>query len=259
MTTVAITGAAGEAGDVAVGAFEDGSRTLFTHREHDDIDSRILDVTDRDAFVDALSDEDVLVHLAWVPGSKDQWDTDHEANVRGVYNAYEAARENGLDRVVFASSNHATGMYNREDPADEESMVADATTAVDPAMPARPDGYYGVAKVACESMGSYYADRFDVEAVNLRIGWLMTEDELRATQDGPSGRARFARAMWLSHRDFRQLLGGAAREPVATSPLTVNAVSRNDDRYLTLTEAALHLDYRPRDNAAAVLDDDRPS
>lgn len=255
MTTVAVTGAAGEVGRVVVEAFDDGARTLFTHREHDDLDSDTLDVTDLDAFVDAVGDEDVLVHLAWVPGSKEEWDEDHERNVRGVYNAFEAARENGLDRVVFASSNHVTGMYNRDDPAGEETMAENPTTAVDPTTPVRPDGYYGVAKVACESMGSYYADRFDVEVVNLRIGWLMTEAELREKQDESLGRTRFARAMWLSHRDCRQLVGAAAREPLATSPLTVNAVSRNDDRYLTLTEATLHLDYRPQDNAAAVLED----
>lgn len=254
MTTVAITGAAGEVGREAVRAFDDHPTTSFTHRPREDIESTVLDVTDRDAFVDALGDEEVLVHLAWGPAGRTGWTDGHEANLRGTVHAYEAARANDLQRVVFASSVHATGMYNRDEPGEMESLSTDASTAVHPADPPRPDSYYGVAKVASESMGSFYADRYGLEVVSLRLGWLQTHEELRAMRSAPDARVRFARATWLSPRDCRGLLRAAALEPLPSNPVTLHGVSRNADRFHSLTETALAVGYRPRDDAAEVLD-----
>jgi L-arabinose 1-dehydrogenase [NAD(P)+] len=254
MPRIAITGAAGEVGREAAAALEHADPTLLTHSEAEDLDSDVLDVMEPEAFVDALAGEDVLVHLAWAPTESDDWTEGHEENVQGTFNAYEAARRSGVDRVVFASSNHAVGMYNAEDRTGKESTVEEPREVVSPDRPTRPDSLYGVAKVACEGMGQYYAERYGMEVVNLRIGWLMPASELRTVHaESRADRARFARAMWLSPRDWRQLVRAAATAPLSASPLTLNAVSRNDERFLTLTETALHLDYRPRDNAGEVL------
>lgn len=254
MGAIAVTGAAGEVGREALDAFDRDELSLFTHHEHEDLHSQTLEVTDREAFVEALSGHDVLLHFAWAPAPRQEWTGAHVQNIRGTHNAYEAARRNDLDRVVFASSVHVTGMYNRDTPGDMESLAPDPDRVVTPEDPPRPDSYYGVAKMACEGLGSYYADRYGVEAVSLRIGWLMPRSELRETcaETGPT--RRFARATWLSPRDLRAAVGAAAEQPLATTPLVVNAVSRNDDRYLTLTGGAMHLGYEPRDNAAEVLD-----
>ncbi|NEU57610.1 NAD(P)-dependent oxidoreductase [Halorussus sp. MSC15.2] len=250
---VAITGAAGKVGRQALLALCGHDVTPVTHREHEDLEGPTLDVTDAEAFADALSGQDVLVHLAGNPSPDADWEGVFEPNVGGTYNAYEAARENDLDRVVFASSNHAVQMHNVEDPAEPESMREDAR-AVRPDDPTRPDSYYGVSKVAAEALGEFYADRHGIEVVNLRIGWLMDEDQLRETQDGDDeARARFARAMWLSHTDCREAVKSAVGADLPESSVTAHAVSRNDDRYLSLTETMRKLDYRPRDNSAEVL------
>lgn len=251
---VAITGAAGNVGRVAVDAFDRDRLTLLTHREHEDMDSELLDATDRDAFVDALDGVDVLVHLAWVTGDRSGWSEGQEANLRIATNAMAAARENDLDRVVVASSAHVHGMYNRDDPAKFESTVEEPTTAVDTETPPRPDSYYGVAKVATEALCSYNADRYGLDVVVVRIGWLMSREELRETESEPADRRRFARAMWLSHRDCRALLRAAAETPIDRSPVIAHGISANGDRYLALTETMQRLDYRPRDDSAAVLD-----
>ena len=57
--------------------------------------------------------------------------TGHEANVRMTANAFDAALDVGVDRVVVASSAHVVGMYNRDDAADMRSTVADPTDTVD--------------------------------------------------------------------------------------------------------------------------------
>ncbi|UPV99324.1 NAD(P)-dependent oxidoreductase [Halorussus gelatinilyticus] len=252
---VAITGAAGRVGREALLALCGHDVTPITHRDHDELEGPTLDVTDREAFAEALAGQDALVHLAGNPSPDADWESVFGPNVGGTYNAYEAARENDLDRVVFASSNHAVQMHNAADPAEPESLREDART-VRPDDPTRPDSYYGVSKVAAESLGDFYADRHGLEVVNLRIGWLMDEDELRETQTGDESEEakRFARAMWLSPGDCREVVERAVDADLPESPVVAHAVSRNDDRYLSLTETMRKLDYRPRDDSAEAVE-----
>src|ERR1700759_1880039 len=41
------------------------------------------------------------------------WDDILQSNIIGCYNLFEAARKQGVKRVLFASSNHAVGFYPR--------------------------------------------------------------------------------------------------------------------------------------------------
>jgi L-arabinose 1-dehydrogenase [NAD(P)+] len=112
-----------------------------------------------------------------------------------------------------------------------------------------------VSEVACEGLTNFYADRHGIEAVNVRIGWYMSEADLRSNTDDDvePGRARFARSTWLSPRDCRDLFRRAALADLPESPVTVNAVSRNDERFYSLTETIRAIGYQPRDNAAETL------
>ncbi|PSQ19633.1 hypothetical protein BRD00_00980 [Halobacteriales archaeon QS_8_69_26] len=100
-----------------------------------------------------------------------------------------------------------------------------------------------------------HAHRHDLEAVNLRIGWYMSEADLWATveEDGDPGRTRFARATWLGPHDCRDVHRKAATVDLPENPVTVNAVSRNDDRFHPITETMRLLGYEPRENSAEVL------
>lgn len=234
-------------------ALDDYDLTPITHSESAALDSLVLDVEDRKRFGEVLADQDVLVHLAANPSPDAAWADVREPNLDGTYNAYAAAVDNDLDRVVFASSNHAVHGYNVAEPGEPESLVDDPR-AVAPDDPPKPDSLYGVTKVAGEALGSYFADRHGLEVVNLRIGWLMTPEELVETQAGPDDHARFARAMWLSPRDCRQALRLAATRPVRDSPVTAHAISRNDDRYLALTGSLRALGYSPADEAIETIE-----
>ena len=255
MARIALTGAGGNVGREILGAFGDSEVVPFTHSEHEDIDSELLDVTDPGAVADALDDFDTVVHLAGASSPSADWDTVVDVNVHGTKHVLDAAVENGVDRVVFASSNHAVGMYNAADPADPESMVLDHARTVGADAPPRPDTYYGVSKAACEGLTNFYADRHGLEVVNLRIGWYMSEDDLRKqTGDGVEPeKDRFARAMWLSPRDCRDVHRKAATADLPENPVTLFAVSRNDERAYTLTETMRTIGYEPRDNAAETL------
>jgi len=257
MTNIAITGAAGNVGRAIVDAFpsDDHELTLFSHSETDDLETTLLEITDREEFVDALAGQDVVIHLAAIASPRAAWDELRGPNIDGLYNAFEAALENDLERVVFASSNHAVNMRNTVSPIRPESTVG-MPEVVRPDGATDPDTYYGVTKVFGEAMGSYYANRHGLEVVNLRIGWLLTRDELRQEcreRDGAG--ERYARAMWLSPGDCRRLLNAAATATLETSPLVAHGISDNSERFLSLSETMQALAYRPTDDAEAVLSD----
>jgi L-arabinose 1-dehydrogenase [NAD(P)+] len=256
MTRIAITGAGGTVGRAVVDGFGDEHEVVaFTHSEHTDLDSTLLDVTDPDDTAAKLDGFDVVIHLAGASSPDADWETVSETNVQGTKHVLDAAVSNGIDRVVFASSNHAVGTYTA-DGADPEAVAPGDHSPVPADAPASPDSFYGVSKAACESLVAFYANRHGLEAVILRIGWYMPASELRAVtgDDAAPGTRRFARAVWLSPRDCREIHRRAATADLSRTPITVNAVSRNDDRYFTLVEAMQSLGYSPRDNAAEILD-----
>lgn len=255
MARIAVTGAAGSVGTEALAALdatEHHEVTPVTHREREGIDSVVLDVEDADAVREALAGHDAVVHLAGDPSPEASWDSVLTVNIDGTRNVFEAAVANGLDRVVFASTNHVSQMYNIGDPAAPETLGPDARpVTVDD--PPRPDSYYAVSKVAGEALGSYYADRHGLAVVNLRIGWLLTPAELRDLQAEPEDEARYARAMWLSPRDCRAAVRRSVDADLPSSPVTANVVSRNGERYLSLLEGMRALGYRPADDSADLL------
>jgi L-arabinose 1-dehydrogenase [NAD(P)+] len=252
MATVAVTGAAGRVGRVTLAALSDEHTvTPITHRERD-LDSIVLDITDRDAVQDAFAGQDMVIHLAGNPSPKADWDSVLSTNIDGTQAVFEAAVTNDVDRVAFASTNHVQHMYNVEGPEQVNTTKADART-VDHDDPFRPDSFYGVSKMAGEGLGSYYADKHGLEVLNLRIGWLMDEEQLLETQSDTPGTARHARAMFWSPRDCRHAMRRVVAADLPENPLTVNLLSRNSDRYFSITHAMRSLDYRPRDDATDII------
>jgi uronate dehydrogenase len=181
-----------------------------------------LDLTDFHAAREVMTDVDVLVHLAAI-GSEDDFPRLLDANVRATYNVFEAARQAGVRRVVFASTSHVTGFYPR-------------TELVGPHHAPRPDTVYAVTKVFGEALGRLYADKFGLEVVCVRIG---------AFSDVPEEPA--ARSMWLSRRDAVDLFSKCVSAPV-TDFTVVYGVSANADSWWDNSSAG-SLGYAPQDSA----------
>ncbi|MET8610454.1 hypothetical protein [Streptomyces misionensis] len=108
-----------------------------------------------------------------------------------------------------------------------------------PQEPARPDGLYGVSKVAVEALGRLYADKFDLSVICLRIGSF----ELMPTEPRHL-------ATWLSPRDAVGYIRAALTGPPSTRFVTAYAVSANTRRFWKLPDAS-ELAYVPVDNAEA--------
>jgi L-arabinose 1-dehydrogenase [NAD(P)+] len=256
---VAVTGAAGSIGRVTLEALEDGFEvTPLTHREHDDIDSVVIDIINgRKKLTEAFAGNSTVVHLAGNPSPEADWESVLQTNINGTYNVFEAARQAGVDRIIFASTNHVQHMYNAADPGSPELTGTD-TRPVSPDDPARPDSYYGVSKLTGEGLGSYYADRHGMNVINFRIGWLLTREELLNYQNESEGRARQARVLWLSPRDWRHAIRQAIKTDLSGVE-TLVAQSRNQERYFSLIETMRTIGFQPQDDSSEVVTDDTNS
>lgn len=68
----------------------------------------VADLADKAAVREAVRGVDAVLHLAGI-SLEAPFEKILEANIEGTYHLYEAAREEGVGRIVFASSNHAVG------------------------------------------------------------------------------------------------------------------------------------------------------
>jgi uronate dehydrogenase len=143
-------------------------------------------------------------------------------NFIGAYNIWEAAFQNGVRRVIYASSIHAVGMY-------------DKTEFIGTDVPHRPDTFYGLAKCFAEDLARMYWDKRQVEAVCLRIISCAQVNTARGL------------GTWLSYDDLIRLVTSAVTTPI-TGFSIVYGVS-NNDRVGVDNSKASFLGYRPQDNA----------
>ncbi len=116
------------------------------------------DILDADAMREATQGADAVIHLAANTGvapSVEAPRMDCNVNIIGTLNALEAARANGTERFVFASSGAPLGV--QIPPLHEE-------------MAPRPASPYGASKLAGEGYCSAYFHCFGVQTVALRFG-----------------------------------------------------------------------------------------
>ena len=157
------------------------------------------------------------------------WEVIRERNLVGTYNLYEAARLEGVRRVLFASSNHAIGFHER-------------TTMLDSRSPTRPDSLYGVSKVFGEALASLYHDKFGIESVSLRIGTCI---------ERPKDRRHLA--TWLSPDDMVRLVERMVRASKVGHSIVYGA-SANAERWWDDRETR-QLGWVPRDSSQPWADE----
>lgn len=164
-----------------------------------------------------------VIHLGGIADEADFHDL-AQVNIVGTYHVLEAARRAGVTRVIFASSNRLTGAY-------------DVETSVSVAMPGRPDGFYGVSKVAGEALCQLYADKFALSTYAIRIGTYAPEPtsqrELRT---------------WLSPADAMRAITAAMTAPEHHA--VFYAVSHNGELWWE-QEAGRAIGFSPQDTAAS--------
>lgn len=239
--TVLLTGASGRMGRTMRGALAERFEqvTLFSRSQIHPLGDRerlvIGDLASPQPIAEACAGADVVIHLG---GKADEAGFEEilDANIRGTYHVFEAAKLAGVRRVVYASSHHVTGFQ----PVDQLTSV---TT------PVRPDSYYGVSKVFGEALGRLYHDKWGLEVVCLRIGVCREEpensDQLRT---------------WLSVEDSIGLVVAAATHPLTDGFTTVYGVSNNARRFWDVgtAEEIMFLPRRSADEFTGKFDATAP-
>jgi uronate dehydrogenase len=170
---------------------------------------------------------DAVVHLA---GNPDEASLPEELDSHVVTTGalLDAMVAHGVNRIVFASSNHAVGRTPRTD-----LLGVDA--------PPRPDTFYGVAKVAAEALLRLYVDRYGIDAVAARIGSFLAQPD-----------SRRALSTWLSHDDAVRMVEAALTVP-DPGYAVLYGISANSRAWWDLAPGR-RLGYRPHDDAERFAD-----
>ncbi|MDQ0797033.1 NAD(P)-dependent oxidoreductase [Streptomyces sp. B1I3] len=232
--TVLLTGAAGGLGTLMRGllpAYGYELRLFDVNPVEGEPDAVTADLGDKDALREAVRGVDAIIHLAGI-SLEASFDKILRANIEGTYNLYEAAREEGVRRVVFASSNHAVGYTPRPLPGDPLIPVATAR---------RPDTFYGLSKSFGEDLAQFYWDKHGVETVSVRIGSCFME---------PTSVRMLS--VWMSPSDGARLFHAALTAP-DVGHTVVYGSSANTRLWWDLTTAR-SLGYEPQDDSEQYAD-----
>ena len=239
MKTILITGAAGDVGThlrrELAGKYRIRASDLRSLKK---ISNEAFMRADISRMADALRitrGVDAIVHLGGY-SVEGPWEGILSANIVGCYNVFEAARRNGVKRIVFPTSNHAVGFYPRTQTIDHRVYI-------------KPDSRYGVSKVFGEALGSLYADKYGMQVFLMRIG---------NVNPVPIDKRRLS--IWFSPRDLAQLVTIGIEHPGIRFEI-VYGVSGNQRSWYDNSNAA-RLGYRPQDDseeyAAEVLAREKP-
>ena len=232
--TVLLTGAAGGLGTLMrnlLPAFGYQLRLLDVRPIEGDPDAITADLADRKALREAVRGVDAIIHLAGI-SLEAPFEKILKANIEGTYNLYEAAREEGVGRSVFASSNHAVGFTPRPQgtpPLDPSELIPIDT-------PRRPDTFYGLSKSFGEDLAQLYWDRHGLETVSVRIGSCFPE---------PTSVRMLS--IWMSPADGARLFD-AALTAENVGHTVVYGSSANTRLWWDLSTARA-LGYEPRDDS----------
>lgn len=167
---------------------------------------------------------DAVVHLAGY-SVEGPWEGILSANIVGCYNVFEAARRNGVKRILFPTSNHAVGFYRRDQVIDHRVYI-------------KPDSRYGVSKVFGEALASLYADKYGMQVFCMRIG---------NVNPLPIDKRRLS--IWFSPRDLAQLVTIGIEHPGIRFEI-VYGISGNKRAWYDNANA-FRLGYKPQDDSEA--------
>lgn len=239
---VLITGAAGNIGGKLAahfGATGQYELVLLDRREGPGIAAADLSVFN-ESWAGLFAGVDTVIHLAGDPHGTASWDSVMRLNIRGTQNVLRAARNAGVRRVVFASTNQVMLGYRfRTD-------VNPVTTDLPPA----PLSPYGISKLFGEEIGRAFAEETGISFIALRIGYFQPGEN----RPGPHMQiGEWGQSMWLSNDDMNHAVERAIEAEDVPFAI-VNLVSDNPGMRWDLEHTRRTIGYEPRDGAPIVLE-----
>jgi len=235
---VLLTGAGGAVGTALRTVWQQEGRyelTLTDRKPVEDAQSTVKtgDICDYDFIQELVEGQDVLDDPVYLSqsnvGAREGTLTDIGLHML----LFESAVRAGVKKIVFASSNHASGWNERQDP-----QVKHLPEHI------RPDGWYGAMKGMAEVAGRWLVNGHGIHFTSIRIGSFGAEvsvpNSLRAC------------SYCLSPADAAQLFGLAVDYDGPEKFLITYGASDNvygeHEGFLDLTSAKEVLGYKPHDN-----------
>lgn len=203
------------------------------------------DIADFDSILPAFKGIHTVVHLAGFTDDVTDWEGNERVNIRGTYNVYEAARLNGVKRLIFASSGGTMLGYELESPyteivAAEYDKIPESWTMITHEWPVRPINFGYVSKVFGEVLGRMYSDQYGISVLNIRVGAVLPDDKPLLRRHYPG---------YLSHADCVQMIEKCIDAPEMIQYEIFDAISNNRYRWRDIDPARQTLGYEPTGSA----------
>ena len=253
---VVITGASGLIGRLTIEGL--GNKYAFSalnRREVPDIPCTRADITDAQAIKPAFEGIDKVLHLAADTENVQAWEGTMATTVGGTLNVFRAAQEAGVQRVVFMSSGSTMCGYEWFDGSPYGLMAAgkyhevpDAWDMVDYTWLPRPDSPYAVGKLFGEACGRYFAERYGMSVIVIRLGAVLDTDRPKLRRQFPG---------YLSQADAVQMIDLCLSAPADLGYEIFDAISENKWRWRDTGHAKQMLGWKPSGSADEfTLDED---
>jgi NAD+ dependent glucose-6-phosphate dehydrogenase len=249
MKTIVVTGAAGNLGSKLRAALAGRyALRLVDKNAHGDAEVRPCDLSVwSETWAGLFAGAQAVVHLAANSTADAPWADLLAPNIDALLNVFHASVRGDVRRVIIASSNHVMGGFQHD------CRPGQLTTDLPPRPGTRyfargaerDSSAYGATKLFAERVGRWYAERFGLSVIAVRIGWVRP-GENRA-QDLPADRGDWFRQMWLSNRDFCQLMERCLEADEAIRFEVINGMSNNPGMPWDLEHTRKVLGYQPED------------
>jgi NAD+ dependent glucose-6-phosphate dehydrogenase len=237
--TILITGASGNIGRKLRAAWEDVYDLVLVDAaaSPDDPDVVVADLAEFDqTWMSLFHGVDTVIHLAATPDEHSTWEQLVGPNLDAVANVFHTSALAGVERIIFASSNHAMSGYRE---------LGDIAITIE--LPPRPGNPYGAAKLMAERLGKSLSGVFDLTFVALRLGWVQGGENRPETLPD-----EWNKELWLSNEDLIRLFDRAVEADLGDrSFVVVNGMSKNHGSRWDLSETFEAIGYVPKDDSFA--------
>lgn len=184
-----------------------------------------VNLGDRDGLASAMSDVEVVIHLAAKPtGDWEGAEVTMQTNVIGTFNVLRAAVAQGTRRVVSASSINAYGTFFWRVSGLPPVRSRLPLIETDPPVPEDP---YSLSKLTGELMTATFTRAFGLETVNLRFAGVFPEqryDEMMTDGLPPTTEWADDLFQWVHVRDVTAGIVLAAQVATVTpDPIVLGA------------------------------------
>ncbi len=212
---VLVTGGSGDIGSAVVAQLRNShALTILDRRpskDHPDLPFLHVDLENSRMTASLVRGFDCVVHLAAIPDPfADPADQVFRVNMLSTFNLLEAARHNGIGRIVYGCSESASGfgIHNRAFRPDY--------FPIDERHRSIPHEAYGSSKYLSEILAQQYALAYDIEVISLRYAWAWggrrnQDDWMAILRHGSGGGPKDWLGAWIAHADIAQGVGLAVR------------------------------------------------